>query len=86
MIVKGIAIISVKKFCYKGGDTTSYHPRMLLKIVVYALWDSIWSMSQTRRQYLTWDMNLAHQYTELPTVRNVHFAECVTAANATEEP
>ena len=40
----------------------------------------------TRRQYLTGDMNLAHQYTELPTVRNVHCVECVTAVNATEEP
>ena len=28
---------------YKGGDTTSYHPRMLLKIVVYAYLTNIYS-------------------------------------------
>ena len=52
----------------------------------YALWDSTWSILQTRGPYLTWDTYLTHQYTELPIVRNVHCVECATAANATEEP
>ena len=35
--------ISEIESTYKGGGTTSYHPRMLLKIVVYAYLTSIYS-------------------------------------------
>ena len=31
--------ISEIESTYKGGGTTSYHPRMLLKVIVYALFD-----------------------------------------------
>ena len=35
--------ISEIESTYKGGGTTSYHPRMLLKVVVYAYLTNIYS-------------------------------------------
>ena len=49
--------ISVLERSYKGGGTSSYHPRMLLKVVVYAYLRNIYSSRKM----------------EQPLNENVHF-------------
>ncbi|GHS84964.1 hypothetical protein FACS1894201_04120 [Bacteroidia bacterium] len=34
---------------YKGGGTSSYHPRMMLKIVVWGYLNNIYILSENRR-------------------------------------
>ena len=68
---------------YKGGGTTSYHPRMLLKVVFYAYMNNIYSCRKIEH-VLQWDILYmwlsARQYPSFSTInrfRSERMKDCI---------
>ena len=56
---------------YKGGGTSSYHPAMLLKVLVYAYLENIYSSRDIENPHLTPLITASDKKTVIPVLSSI---------------